>query len=153
NLSESSSGHGSEGLMTTACTEKGAVLLTALLLGVLLSLMGGVAINFAMTETEGARRQVKETSARLLAESGIEQVIAWLNHGQLPGHAEGDILPVFRGLVTAPDVMYDAVRTGDDRFLNDRLVGVFRGLADLGRIEQIIVYASSHRAGILTVQV
>src|SRR5438034_6268467 len=139
--------------MTTECTEKGAVLLTALLLGVLLSLLGGVAINFAMTETEGARRQVKETSARLLAESGIEQVIAWLNHGQLPGHAEGDTLPVFRGLVTAPDVTYDAVRSGDDRFLNDRSAGVFRTLADLGRIEQIIVYGSSRPEGLCTVQV
>jgi len=97
--------------MTTECTEKGAVLLTALLLGVLLSLLGGVAINFAMTESEGARRQVKETSARWLAESGIEQVIAWLNHGQLPGHEDGDILPVFRGLVTAPDAMYDTLRS------------------------------------------
>ena len=139
--------------MTTECTEKGAVLLTALLLGVLLSLLGGVAINFAMTESEGARRQVKETSARLLAESGIEQVIAWLNHGQLPGYEEGDILPVFRGLVTSPDVMYDAVRAGDERFLNDRLTGVFRNLAELGRIEQIIVYASSRPEGLCTVQV
>src|SRR5437870_4658693 len=117
--------------MTTEYTEKGTVLLTALLLGVLLSLLGGVAINFAMTETEGARRQVKETSARLLAESGIEQVIAWLNHGQLPGHEQGNIPPVFKGSVSAPDVMYDAVRAGDDRFLNDTTSGVFRTLAEL----------------------
>src|SRR5438128_4292167 len=139
--------------MTTACTEKGPVLLTALLLGVLLSLLGGVAITFAMTETESARRQVKETSGRLLAESGIEQVIAWLNHGQLPGHEQGNVRPVFQGSVSAPDVMYDGVRAGDDRFLNDTTSGVFRTLAEIGRIEQIIVYGSSRPEGLCTVQV
>jgi hypothetical protein len=139
--------------MTTKCTEKGAVLLTVLLLGVLLSVLGGVAINFAMTETEGAQRQVKETSARLLAESGIEQVIAWLNHGQLPGHEQGDVPLVFKGSVAAPDVIYDAGRAGDDRFLNDTTSGVFRTLAELGRIEQIIVYGSSRPEGLCTVQV
>lgn len=139
--------------MTTELSEKGAVLLTAVTLGVLLSLLGAVAINFAMTETEGARRQVKESSARLLAESGVEQVIAWLNHGQLPGYEEGNVLPVFKGTAIAPDVMYDVVRTEDDRFLNDTKAGVFRALAELGRIERILLYGSTRPEGLCTVQV
>src|SRR5439155_865316 len=83
----------------------------------------------------------------------IEQVIAWLNHGQLPGHEQGNVPPVFKGSVTAPDVIYDAGRVGDDRFLNDTTSGVFRTLAELGRIEQIIVYGSSRPEGLCTVQV
>ncbi len=94
--------------MSSQRTEKGAVLLTTLLVAMLLSLLGGLAINFAMTETQGAGRQIKESSARLLAESGVEQVIAWLNHGQLPGY-EGLSLPTFTGTAAKPDVSYDAV--------------------------------------------
>jgi hypothetical protein len=138
--------------MSDPRTEKGTVLLTTLLLAVLLSLLGGVAINFAMTETKAAGRQIKESSARLLAESGVEQVVAWLNHGQLPGY-EGLRLPTFTGTGAKPDVSYDAVLAGDDRFLHDASVGVFRALGEIGRIERIIVYASRHPDGLCAVEV
>ncbi len=133
-------------------TEKGTVLLTTLLLAMLLSLLGGVAINFAMTETEGAGRQIKESSARLLADSGVAQVVAWLNHGQLPGY-EGLSLPTFTGTAASPDVSYDALLAENDRFMNDPSVGVFRALGDIGRIERIIVYASRRPQGLCTIEV
>jgi hypothetical protein len=132
--------------------EKGAVLLTTLLVTVLLALLGGLAINFAMTETEAAGRQIKESSARLLAESGVEQILAWLNHGQLPGY-EGLNLPTFTGTAVQPDVSYDAVLVENDRFLHDPSVGVFRALGDIGRIERIIVYAARHPEGLCAVEV
>jgi hypothetical protein len=138
--------------MTNWQTENGAVLLTTLLLAVLLSLLGGVAINFAMMETQGAGRQIKESSARLLAESGVEQVVAWLNHGQLPGY-NGLTLPTFIGTSATPDVSYDAVLSEDDRFLHDPSVGVFRALGEIGRIERIIVYASRRPKGLCIIEV
>ena len=65
--------------------ESGGVLLTALLVGLLLAMIGGVAMNLAMTETAESGGHWEETASRLLAESGVEQVVAWLTHNELPG--------------------------------------------------------------------
>jgi hypothetical protein len=139
--------------MKNAWTEKGAVLLTSLMLGVLLSLLGAVAIGFAMTETEASRRQLKETSARLLAESGVEQVIAWFNQGKAPGDERTNMPMVFTGTATSPDVIYDAARSEDDRSLNDASAGIFRTLVEFGRIERILLYRSIRPGGFCTVEV
>ncbi|HEY3197274.1 MAG TPA: hypothetical protein VGJ57_04615 [Nitrospirales bacterium] len=139
--------------MTNVRTEKGAVLLTSLMLAVLLSLLGTVAINFAMTETEASRRQLKESSARLLAESGVEQVIVWFNQGKLPGDERTNLPAVFKGTASTPDVSYDAVRPEDDHLLNDAEAGIFRTLGEFGRIEHIRLYGSTRPEGLCTVEV
>jgi hypothetical protein len=138
--------------MSILRTEKGAVLLTILLLAMLLSLLGGLTTNFATAEIKGAGRQIKESSARLLAESGVEQVIAWLNQGDLPGY-EGVGLPTFTGTATKPDVSYDHVVAANDRLMNDASQGVFRALGEIGRIERISIYAPRRPEGICTIEV
>jgi hypothetical protein len=138
--------------MTNERGECGGVLLTTLVLGVLLSVLGGVAMNLVLTDREMAHHQRKEAVTRMLAESGIEQVTAWLNHGMLPGRA----LPTpsgCRGGDTAPDVTYDASRTQDALLLNDSNTGVFRAFGDLGQIEKIHLYASVRPDGFCTVMV
>jgi hypothetical protein len=132
--------------------EGGGALMTSLVLGVLLSALGGVAMNLALSDTEMARHQRKETSARMLAESGVEEVTAWFNHGMLPGRE----LPAPSGCQSAdnaPDVIYDAARTADDVLLNDWNAGVFRNLADVGRVVKIHLYASVRPEGFCTVMV
>ena len=116
--------------------------MTALLVGVLLSLLGGVAMNFAWTEMEMTGRHVEEASSRLLAESGVEQVVAWFTHGEIE-----------TGTATAPDRDYDAARPEDDRFLNDQRTGAFRALAGLGRMTRLRLYGPAHPEGFTTVEV
>ena len=55
--------------------ESGGVLIGALLVGLLLAMLGGVAMNLAMTETAASVRYVEEKNGLLLAESGVEQVV------------------------------------------------------------------------------
>jgi len=135
--------------MSNLNNERGGVLVATLWVGILLTVIGGVAMDFARTEKEVTRRQVKETSARLLAESGVEQVVAWLNHGGLPQRAQGSL--VFNGTEASPDMTYDSGRVEEDRFLNDASSGIFQSLTGLGRIERIVVYGPSHPDGICTV--
>ena len=64
--------------------ESGGVLIGALLVALLLAMLGGVAMNLAVTETAAAARHVEEKNGLLLAESGVEQVVAWLTRGDMP---------------------------------------------------------------------
>jgi hypothetical protein len=139
--------------MNTKGAEKGAVLMTAVLLGILLSMLGGVAMNFAWTETELAGRHVKESSGRLLAESGLEQVIAWFNHADLPLGGEAAFPLIFAGTETAPDIVFDAARVEHEQLLNDPHSGAFRTLGDLGRVERIVLYGSARPEGLCTAEV
>ena len=52
--------------------EAGGVLIGTLLVGVLLAMLGGIAMNLAVTETRASSRHVDEKTAQLLAESGVE---------------------------------------------------------------------------------
>jgi len=139
--------------MTTNRADQGAVLMTAVLLGILLSMLGGVAMNFAWTETQVAGQHVKESSGRLLAESGVEQVIAWLNHADLPLPGGAAFPLIFAGTEAAPDIVFDAARVEHEQFLNDPHSGLFRTLGDLGRIERIVLYGSARPEGLCTTQV
>ena len=130
--------------------EDGAILLSILLLGIMLSLLGGVAMEFASTEIETMGRELKESAGRLLAESATEQAIAWLNHAGLPFHPNEQ--PLNTAMLTT-DITYDSRRPEDDRLLNDTSTGVFRGLAEFGRVERIHLYAPSRPQGFCTVEV
>src|SRR5438093_518972 len=128
--------------------EAGGVLIGALLVGLLLAMLGGVALNLAITETTASSRHMDEKTAQLLAESGVEQVVAWLTQGALPA-SRGALLPFrFTGMPDAPDVTYDAARLEDDRLLND--VGT---LAAFGRITHARLYGSGRPDGFCTVEV
>jgi len=128
--------------------EAGGVLIGTLLVGLLLAMLGGIAMNLAVTETRASSRHVDEKTAQLLAESGVEQVVAWLTQGALPASREA-LLPIrFTGTPDAPDVTYDAARPEDDRLLNE--VGA---LAPFGRVTRTRLYGSGRRDGFCTVEV
>src|SRR2546430_7273095 len=106
--------------MRTRHSEAGWGLIGALLVGLLLALLGGTAMNLAFTEVTASSRHVDEKIAQLLAESGVEQLVGWLTQGALPASHETMQLPVrFTGTPDAPDVAFDAGRPEDDRLLTD----------------------------------
>lgn len=136
---------------TDISAESGSVLVSALLVGVLLALLGGVALNLAVTETTAEGRYLQETSGRMLAESGVEEVMAWFTHGDLP--ASVPIPLSFKGTPENPDVDFDAGRLHEDHLLNDRGAGVFGALAEFGRIVRLRLYGSVRPEGFCTVEV
>lgn len=139
--------------MNTHERENGGVLIGSLLVGLLLAMLGGVAMNLAVTETTASGRHVDERVSRLLAESGVEQVTAWLTHGELPS-SDGRPVPVrFIGAADAPDMEYDADRPEDDRMLNGARTGTDRPLADFGRITRARLYGPGTPEGFCTVEV
>ena len=139
--------------MKTPGAESGGVLVGALLIGLLLAMLGGVAMNLAMTETSALARHMEEKNGLLLAESGVEQVVAWLTHGdlQLPGGAPAP--DRFTGTEDRPDVELDAARPDDNRILRGIGAGEYRALADLGRIVRMRLYGPGLPDGFCTVEV
>src|SRR5712691_5558207 len=131
--------------------EAGWVLIGALLVALLLAIMGGTAMNLAVTEVTASSRHVDEKTAQLLAESGVEEVVAWLTQGALPASHE-TLLPFrFTGTRDAPDVTYDAGRPEDDRVLNNASAG--GALADFGRVTRARLYGPGHPDGYCAVEV
>lgn len=133
--------------------ESGGVLIGALLVGLLLAMLGGVAMNLAVTETTASARHLEEKNGQLLAESGVEQVVAWLTHGDLPLSGGAPAPDRFTGTADHPDVELDAARPDDDRVLNGIGAGEYRALADLGRIARTRLYGSGLPDGFCTVEV
>ena len=132
--------------------EEGWVLIGALLVGLLMAMLGGTAMNLAVTEVTASSRHVDEKTAQLLAESGVEQVMAWLTQGALPASHETILLPVrFTGTLDAPDVTYDAGRPEDDRVLNNASAG--GALADFGRVTRVRLYGPGHPDGYCALEV
>ena len=132
--------------------EEGWVLIGALLVGLLLAMLGGTAMNLAVTEVTASSRHVDEKTAQLLAESGVEQVMAWLTQGALPASHETMLLPVrFTGSLDTPDVTYDAGRPEDDRVLNNASAG--GALADFGRVTRVRLYGPGHPDGYCALEV
>ncbi len=131
--------------------EAGWVLIGALLVGLLLAMLGGTAMNLAVTEVTASSRHVDEKTAQLLAESGVEQVVAWLTQGALPASHE-TVLPFrFTGTPDAPDVTYDAGRPEDDRVLNN--AGAVGALSDFGRVTHARLYGPGHPDGYCALEV
>jgi len=139
--------------MKTQDREQGGVLLGALLLSLLLAMLGGVAMNLAVTETMAAAHQVDEKHGLLLAESGVEQVVAWLTHGDLPAIGGVPMPALCAGSADHPDVDYDAVRPDEDRVLNDTSVGESQMPATLGRIVRTRLYGSGLPDGFCAIEV
>ncbi|TAL10301.1 MAG: hypothetical protein EPO02_07975 [Nitrospirae bacterium] len=133
--------------------ESGGVLIGALLVGLLLAMLGGVAMNLAVNETAASARHVEERNGLLLAESGVEQVVAWLTHGDLPLPGGAPTPDRCAGTADRPAVELDAVRPDDDRALNGMGAAEFRALADLGRIVRTRLYEPGLPDGFCTVEV
>lgn len=133
--------------------ESGGVLIGALLVGLLLAMLGGVAMNLAMTETAASVRYVEEKNGLLLAESGVEQVVEWLTHGDLPSSGGAPAPDRFTGTADRPDIELNAARPDDDRALNGISAGEHPALADLGRIVRVRLYGPGLPDGFCTVEV
>src|SRR2546422_7177675 len=114
-------------------------------------MLGGTAMNLAVTEVTASSRHVDEKTAQLLAESGVEQVVAWLTQGALPASHE-TLLPFrFTGTPDAPDVAYDAGRPEDDRVLN--VAGGVGAVEDFGRVTRAGLYGPGHPDGYCALEV
>jgi len=129
--------------MKTHGTEKGGVLLGALLVGVMLAMLGGVAMNLAVTEATAAAHQVEEKSGLLLAESGVEKVVAWLTHGDLPMPGGAPMPALYTGQSARPDVALDAA------LLND----ADQAPVNVGRIVRTQLYGPGLPGGFCTIEV
>ncbi|MBI3808883.1 MAG: hypothetical protein HY284_00240, partial [Nitrospirae bacterium] len=139
--------------MKTPGAESGGVLIGALLISLLLAMLGGVAMNLAMTEMAASARHMEEKNGLLLAESGVEQVVAWLTHGDLPLPGGAPAPDRFTGAADRPDVELDAARPDDNRVLRGIGAGAYRALADLGRIVRTRLYGPGLPDGFCTVEV
>lgn len=139
--------------MKTRGAESGGVLIGALLVGLLLAMLGGVAMNLAVTETTAVARHVTEKNGQLLAESGVEQVLAWLTHGDLPLPGGASVTDRCTGTAEHPDLDLDAARPDADRVLNGIGSGEDRALADLGRIVRTRLYGPGLPGGFCTAEV
>jgi hypothetical protein len=139
--------------MKTRSAEAGGTLLGALFVGVLLAMLGGVAMNLAMTETTASACYLEEKRGQALAESGVEQVVAWLTHGDLPLSGGASVPERFTGTADHPDVEFDAARSDDDRVLHDAGTSGSRALSDLGRVVRMRLYGSVRPEGFCTVEV
>lgn len=139
--------------MKTRGAESGGVLIGALLIGLLLAMLGGVAMNLAMTEASASARHMEEKNGLLLAESGVEQVVAWLTHGDLPLPGGAPAPDRFTGTADRPDVELDAARPDDKQILRGIGAGAYRALADLGRIVRMRLHGPGLPGGFCTVEV
>ncbi|MEK6603438.1 MAG: hypothetical protein AABY69_03430, partial [Nitrospirota bacterium] len=115
--------------MKTRGAESGGVLIGALLIGLLLAMLGGVAMNLAMTEASASARHMEEKNGLLLAESGVEQVVSWLTHGDLPLPGGAPVPDRFTGTADRPDVELDAARPDEKQILRGIGAGAYRALA------------------------
>ena len=131
--------------------EAGVALIGALWIGLLLAMLGGMAMSLAVTETTASSRYVDEKTAQLLAESGVEQVVAWITQGALPGPDNALSPDRCTGTPAAPDVAYDAGRPEDERVLNN--AGEPGALTGLGRVTRARLYGPGHPDGYCALEV
>jgi hypothetical protein len=148
-------------------SERGSVLLGVIMIVLILTLLGMVSMNLAMQEILQISANKDEATARHLAEAGSDVIIQWFHNTSATPTGASTLLAKrydlpdsgpsffdavgrsqFSGSSAAPDLLYDAVRPGDDRLLNDPVDGWFRSLSSLGRIQTLKVYAPT-RPGLL----
>jgi len=156
--------------MSKQTTERGASLIGAILLVVILSMLATVSLSLAVEELESHRAAKDEAVARHLAEAGAGLVLQWFHDpSSVPNGAVRDLLvrrhehpdgrtsffdtdgrSQFTGTEDRPDIVFDAARPADNRLLND---GWFRSLNALGRIRRLAVYGPTRPGLLCTVQV
>lgn len=154
--------------------ERGAALLAAVLLMLILSILGGVSLSLGIQEIQGVGLAEAEAAARQLAEAGVEAVVQWFHDPATrpasdrvrtifakrydhpdtgPSFFAVDGASQFSGTPDQPDLLYDAARPEDDRLLNDPGTGLFRSLASLGRVLRLRVYGPQRPGLLCTVEV
>ncbi|WP_447974857.1 hypothetical protein [Nitrospira sp. Kam-Ns4a] len=153
--------------------ERGAALLAAVLLLLILSILGSVSLSLGIQEIQGVGAAEADAAARHLAEAGIDTVIQWFHDpaarasadrvGLLlakrydhpdtgPSYFDGNGASQFSGTADRPDLLFDATRPEDDRLLNDPGSGLFHSLTPMGRIVKLKVYGPQQPGLLCTVE-
>jgi len=157
--------------------ERGAALIMAVLIIIVLSMLGTVSLTLATHEVDGLKAVREEAAARHLAEAGADVVMSWFHApstlradplgsaaaalfrprfelaGTGPSFFDASGASQFVGSPDAPDLLIDASRPGDDRLLNDPATGWFRALHSLGRVLSLRVYRPTIPGLLCTVEV
>ncbi len=159
--------------MNDAHTERGAALIGAVLIIVILSMLATVSLNVAAQEIESVAAAKDEAVARHLAEAGADLAMQWFHDPSFVPEGAGRRLftkqqegsdgspsffdaagrSQFTGTENRPDILYNAARPADNRLLNDPSGGWFRSLGALGRITRLAVYGPTSPGLLCTVQV
>jgi hypothetical protein len=159
--------------MRKQMTERGASLIGAILLVVILSMLATVSLSLAVQELESDRAARDEAVARHLAEAGAGLVLRWFHDpSSAPTGAVRSLLDrrhelpergpsffdaagrsQFTGTEDRPDIVFNAARPVDDQLLNDPSGGWFRSVSALGRIQSLKVYGPTRPGLLCTVQV
>lgn len=159
--------------MNSGTSERGAALIGAVLLVVILSMLGTVSLNVAAQEIESVAAARDEAVARHLAEAGADLVMQWFHDpSSTPQEPVGGLFTKrqhdsdgepsffdaagqsqFIGTADHPDLVYDAANPADHRLLNDPSQGWFRALSPVGRIRKLAVYGATSPGLLCTVEV
>lgn len=153
--------------------ERGAALMGAVAIIMILSMLGTVSLNVAAQEVESMAAAHDEARARHLAEAGTDLVMQWFHDPASAPIGPGPILFAMRqpgpdghpsffdaaaqsqfvGTADRPDLVYDAASPADNRLLNGASSGWFRALRSLGRITRLAVYGPTTPGLLCTVEV
>lgn len=159
--------------MSNGTHERGAALIGAVLLVVILSMLGMVSLNVAAQEIESIAAARDEAVARHLAEAGADLVMQWFHDpSSTPQESVGELFTKrqldadgepsffgatgqsqFTGTADHPDLVFDATNPADHRRLNDPSDGWFRALHSVGHIRKLAVYGATSPGLLCTVEV
>lgn len=154
--------------MGSDSVQRGAALLAAVMVTLILSILGTVSLNLAAQEIQQVRSVQDEIAAHLLAEAGLDLIVqgfhapsggptsigreALSKRYELPewGPSFFDATgrSQFSGTSANPDVLFDARNPEDNHLLNDEREGWLRTLGTFGQIRSVKVYRPS-RPGLL----
>lgn len=152
--------------------ERGAALIGAVAIILILSMLGTVSLNVAAQEVEGMAAAHDEARARHLAEAGADLVMQWFHDpasapagsgralfamrqtgADGPSFFDAEGRSQFAGTAARPDLVFDAGSAADDRLLNDPSGGWLRALRSLGRVTRLAVYGPTTPGLLCTVEV
>jgi hypothetical protein len=157
--------------------EEGVALVIALLILVMLTVVGLVAIISSSTETAIAINAKGSTQALYLAESGVARVAEWFRlpdtftttgHFNAPSpytwtgaatqfflerqqqnssYLGTDGVSQYHGTTAQPDLLFKSSTSNDNTLLNDPSSGFFKDIAAYGDITELMVYAPTSGSG------
>lgn len=154
--------------------QRGIALMGAMVLVLILSLLGATILNLAGQEAISSNVGQDAVVAQQLADAAGEVVVSWFHSppeksapsafssalAKKNRDAEGTLSffdhtgrSQFVGTMGQPDVQLDAGAASDNQASNDPRKGMFHALRQLGRIEELKVYAPSTPGLLCTVDV
>jgi hypothetical protein len=140
--------------------QQGIAFLGAMILLLILSVLGAMVLNLAGQESLSASAGRDAAVAQQLADAAGELVIAGFHSPQAvptalaaalakkhttaagaPSYMDDAGVSQFSGTADRPDLWLHASDSASDRLLNDPQTGLFRAMLDLGKLEELKIYA------------